>query len=312
MPLVSIIVPIYNVEKYLVECLESICHQTLADIEIICIDDGSTDGSVEILRSYAEQDPRIIPVLKKNTGYGNTMNIGISMAMGEYIGVVESDDFASKDMFEVLYNIAKEHNADVVKSNYYIYKSIPNEIKLLEALKNCRYNEIFCPIDQQEIIDVQPSIWSGIYKRDFLRAENIKFLETPGASFQDTSFIFKIWIYAKRVYLIKEAFLYYRCDNPTASVRSQDKAFCICTEFEEIEKVLNQNVIKRQKLEKIYLQRKFNVYMWNYNRLEGQIKEKFLKRFIMDFSEYINQTYLSEGKFSEKIIADFGRKIFND
>lgn len=65
MPLVSIIVPIYNVEKYLVECLESICHQTLADIEIICIDDGSTDGSVEILRSYAEQDPRIIPVLKK-------------------------------------------------------------------------------------------------------------------------------------------------------------------------------------------------------------------------------------------------------
>jgi len=93
MPKVSLIVPTYNVEQYLVECMESITNQTLEDIEVICINDGSTDGSLSILQSYADKDKRIIIVDKENGGYGIGMNIGLEMATGEYIGIVEPDDF---------------------------------------------------------------------------------------------------------------------------------------------------------------------------------------------------------------------------
>lgn len=312
MPLMSIIVPIYNVKEYLPQCIESICAQTLSDIEIICVDDGSTDGSTEILRSYANYDSRIIPIFKSNTGYGNTMNIGISRATGDYIGIVESDDFADKKMFDTLYHAALKYNVDVVKSNYYIYKSEPEEIILLEALKKCQYNNVFCPIEQQEIFDIQPSIWSGIYKRGFLFSSGIRFLETPGASFQDTSFIFKVWLNARRVCVIKEAFLYYRCDNPLASVRSQDKAFCICREFDEIERVLNQDTEKQQKLQKIFLRRKFNAYKWNYFRLEGESKKIFLEKFISEFRVYMKLINLDGNVMSEELINSLENALFTN
>lgn len=104
---VSIIVPAYNVEPYLVECMESITKQTLSDIEIICINDGSTDGTLKILKSYAEKDPRIVLIDKENGGYGIGMNIGLSVATGEYIGIVEPDDFVPVNMFGDLYEIAR-------------------------------------------------------------------------------------------------------------------------------------------------------------------------------------------------------------
>ena len=119
MPKVSIIVPTYNVENYLRECMDSIVGQTLKDIEIICINDGSTDKSLEILKNYAAKDPRIIIVDKKNEGYGVGMNIGLERASGEYIGIVEPDDFVPANMYEDLYNAAKKNDLDFVKADFY-------------------------------------------------------------------------------------------------------------------------------------------------------------------------------------------------
>ena len=119
---VSIIIPTYNVEMYLVECMESVIHQTLKDIEIICINDGSTDGSLEILKSYAQKDDRIVLVDKENGGYGIAMNIGLEKATGEYIGIVEPDDFVKLDMYESLYQIAKDNDLDFVKADFYRFK----------------------------------------------------------------------------------------------------------------------------------------------------------------------------------------------
>jgi glycosyltransferase involved in cell wall biosynthesis len=106
MPKVSIIVPIYNVEKYLRECLDSIVKQTLKDIEIVCVNDGSTDSSLDIIKEYAEKDERVKYIDKPNSGYGISMNQGLDKAQGEYIGIVESDDFIKPEMFEELYNLA--------------------------------------------------------------------------------------------------------------------------------------------------------------------------------------------------------------
>ena len=123
---VSIIIPTYNVEEYLEECMDSVVRQTLQDIEIICINDGSTDGSLEILKRYAQNDKRIIIVDKENGGYGIGMNIGLDKATGEYIGIVEPDDFVPLNMYEDLYNIAEKENLDFVKADFYRFKRSSN------------------------------------------------------------------------------------------------------------------------------------------------------------------------------------------
>ena len=107
---VSIVVPIYNAELYLKQCLDSIINQTLKEIEIICVNDGSTDKSAKIVEEYAKKDNRIRVITKTNTGYGNSMNIGFDAAVGEYVGLIESDDFVDKEMFATLYNVAKPHD----------------------------------------------------------------------------------------------------------------------------------------------------------------------------------------------------------
>lgn len=116
MPKVSIIIPVYNVEKYLRECLDSVIQQTLQDIEIICVNDGSTDNSLQILKEYAQNDSRIKIIDKPNSGYGQTMNVGMQNATGEYIGIVEPDDYVELDMFETLYNTANSLGTYIVNS----------------------------------------------------------------------------------------------------------------------------------------------------------------------------------------------------
>ena len=117
-PKVSVLVPICNVEKYLAQCLDSLVNQTLQEIEIICINDGSTDNSLSIIKEFAAKDNRIVIIDKPNSGYGDSMNRGLAIAKGEYIGIVESDDFADVDMFEQLYRFAQLGNIDIVRFHF--------------------------------------------------------------------------------------------------------------------------------------------------------------------------------------------------
>ena len=126
-PSVSILVPCYNVEKYLNQCLDSIVNQTLKDIEIICINDGSTDSTLDIIKSYADKDKRVKIIDKPNEGYGKSMNRGLDAATGEYVGIVESDDWVDTDMFKKLYDIASKNDADIVKSDFYVYTTTDGE-----------------------------------------------------------------------------------------------------------------------------------------------------------------------------------------
>ena len=129
MPAISVITPICNVEKYLAQCLDSLCAQTLQDIEFICIDDGSTDSSSDILRKYEACDSRIKAIYKTNSGYGATMNLGLKHATGDYISIVESDDFVAPDAFEQLLSFVRENDEpDVVKSNFYEFSEDKGEV----------------------------------------------------------------------------------------------------------------------------------------------------------------------------------------
>ena len=116
---VSILIPAYNVEPYIRQCLNSVCNQTLREIEIIIVNDGSKDKTLSIIKEYAKKDERIILIDKKNGGYGMAMNIATQHANGQYIGIVEPDDFISYDMFEVLYKKANEFKLDFVKADFY-------------------------------------------------------------------------------------------------------------------------------------------------------------------------------------------------
>ena len=116
---VSVLVPICNVERYLRECLRTLERQTLQEMEFICVNDGSTDDSLKILQRFARRDARFRVIDKENTGYGDSMNLALSQAIGEYIGIVEPDDYVEVDTFANLYYLAKKERADVVRANYF-------------------------------------------------------------------------------------------------------------------------------------------------------------------------------------------------
>lgn len=302
---VSIVIPIYNVEKYLRQCLESVINQTLKDIEIICVNDGSTDSSPDIIAEYAEQDPRIKIITKDNSGYGHSMNMGFDAAIGEYIGIVESDDYADVDMFESLYRTATNNNLDVVKSSYYFYFSQPKERnEKQEIASKIMCNRTLCPstdfqskMEMVEFFNIKPTIWSAIYRRDFIRENNIRFNETPGASFQDASFNFKVWCCAKRIQLLQNAFLHYRQDNENSSVNSKGKVFCVCDEYEEMQRFLDEHPSKKGTLDYIKNRIKYDSYMWNYERLAPKFKYIFIERAASEFKNDLTDAKLDKAYF---------------
>jgi len=237
---VSVLVPVYNVKKYLRQCLDSLAAQTLDGIEFICIDDGSTDGCSEILDAYAEKDERFRVIHKENSGYGASMNVGLRAARGEYIGIVESDDFADAEMFAALYDVAKLQDAEVVRSNF--WDTAETRSTFHEALSGHPYEQIFCPMEcNPKLLLALPNIWSAIYRRTFLFEHGIWFHETLGASFQDLSFSFLVISSAQRYFLVRGAYLHYRVDNPNSSVHSKGKIFCVSDEYEYMEEFLRKH-----------------------------------------------------------------------
>ena len=225
------------------------------------------------------------------------MNRGFDMAEGEYIGIVESDDYAEPDMFEKLYSCSKENDLDACKSGFFFYYSVPEEKNIPSKIASyimCK--DVFCPTDdfkslreQIEFFNIKPTIWSAIYKKEFVRENNIRFNETPGASFQDTSFNFKVWALAKRVKLLEECFLHYRQDNESSSINSASKVFCVCDEYREIEAFLEEHPDKKAKLDIVKNALKYNTYIWNYERLS---EEKALE-FLLVASEEFKRDMLS-------------------
>ena len=302
-PKVSIIVPIYNVEDYLVECMESVVRQTLEDIEIICINDGSTDHSLEILQKYAEMDSRIIVVDKKNEGYGIGMNIGLDRATGEYVGIVEPDDYVPLNMYEDLYLKAKEYELDFVKADFYRFKTAENGnmecvYNHLTMLKE-KYNVVFNPSNEPEALRYVMNTWSGIYRNEFLRKYNIRHHETPGASFQDNGFWIQTFCFAKRAMILDKPYYMNRRDNPNSSVNSPEKVYCMNEEYKYIKAILSKDPELWDRFKGYYSLKKFQNYIFTLNR----INVRFKKQYVEDIHKELTE--------AEKI-GELDREIFPD
>lgn len=297
MALISVIVPVYNVERYLRQCISSILAQTMHDIEIICVNDGSTDNSLAILNEFAFCDSRLKIISKQNSGYGDSMNIGIANAEGEYIGIVESDDYTLPDMFSNLFQEAKETDADVVKSNYYSISEKEGK-NYKEILAGIPYHTVFCPNNNMKIWEIIPSIWSGLYKKTFLEKQEISFHTSAGASYQDISFWYKVLLTAEKVVCVPEAYLCYRSDNENSSVKSPKKIFCIMDEFGVVKKYIKQK--RKESMLPIILREQFIHYMGNYYRIDSLYQYAFLERMKKELKQDFESGFMDQSLWTEE------------
>ena len=224
--LVSIIVPIYNAGPYLEQCLDSIVGQTHKDLEIILLNDGSTDDSLATMRRYAENDGRIKMIDKQNQGYGATCNRGLAEATGTWISIVEPDDWIEPGLYADMLAFAakfadKGTPLDIVKTPYWrIWMPDTKQQRKL----NCSYKDRIHPpkqpfaiADAAHLLCHHPSIWSAIYRKSFLDEHNIRFKEIPGAGWADNPFLVETLCQTDRIGYFDTAYYCYREETPEKS-----------------------------------------------------------------------------------------------
>lgn len=277
-PMVSIIVPVYNVGRYVDECIASLCRQTYKEIEILLMDDGSTDNSSAICEEWCNKDKRIFLHRKQNSGYGDTVNQGMDLAQGKYLMIVESDDFIEPGMVEELVLLAEQHQVDFVKSDYY-RNWYGEKVKSNNFSRNhCVCNEVFSARENMKKFTTDATVWSAIYRKEFLERNGIRFRNTPGASYQDIGFIFKVFASAERGYFTPEAYVNYRQDNGEASARSQEKVMAVVGELHSCEEFLDSRGMDGCFYPWL-MRSRFNTYRWNLDRIGSQYVDDFTENF---------------------------------
>ena len=232
-PLVSLVVPIYNVADYLEQCLASIQSQSYTNLEIICLNDGSTDSSLALLEAYAARDGRIVIIDKENEGYGATCNRGIAAAHGSWVGIVEPDDYLEPTMIQELVNLIQanggEDKIDIARSAY--WRVFGNQKNGRAGAKSqfraaagaaeyrvpCAYKgrvkpkQQPCPIDQMaQLLLHHPAIWTALYRKEFLTQNHINFKEVPGAGWVDNPFLIASHCCGARIVYADSALYNYR------------------------------------------------------------------------------------------------------
>ena len=290
--MLSVIIPVYNVENYLNECLDSVTSQTLEDMEIICIDDGSTDNSPDILKEYSKKDKRIKIITKENGGQATARNLGIKEAQGEYIAFVDSDDFIEPTMFEKLYTKAKDNNLDIAMCKIATYDNQTEEIKdnvwyyMLGVFRDFE-KDIFNHKDTKEFtchIAVTP--YNKIYKTTLLKENNILFPE--GLIFEDEKFFYDTYLRAKRVSIVDEFLYYYRINRKGSTVDTiKDNDF---SDIVPISKLIRETFKETDNYEdyKILLSNRFiHLQLARFTQTSQKYKETFFNLLKSDLEEVL-------------------------
>lgn len=223
LPKVSVIIPIFRVEKYLEQCITSVRNQTLTDIEIILVDEGDDDECFEIMQIEARYDQRIIILHKKHGGYGASCNAALAIAKGEYIAILEADDYILPNFYMSLYVLIKENDADIIKSPY--LERIDQQLHICnfaDKLNAKIKSSVFGIETYPEILTYHASIWSCLYRNEFLRKNNIKFKENPGSGYVDNDFRINTLLKAKKIFWHDKAGYVYNLDNENSSTNKYD------------------------------------------------------------------------------------------
>lgn len=295
---VSVLVPVYNTGKCLQKCLDTLAAQDCVGIEFICVNDGSTDKSGTVLDQQAAKDNRFRVIHQANGGYGKAMNLALSAARGAYIGIVEPDDWVESDMFSRLLQLARNTNADIAKANYCIERknlSRPND-----KFRDIEEGSCFSPTELPEYLRGAPSIWSAIYRTDWLREHNIQFSETPGASFQDLGFFIRTWLAARSIALTRYAPYHYWEDNPTSSSRKmEDGAWAAFRELQLLSEVFSSIPEKETLVRSHIVFRIFATLRADYRLRIRDTVRSFLLKYSHMLNEYFPLNTLCKEAFTK-------------
>ncbi|MDD5960324.1 MAG: glycosyltransferase [Methanobrevibacter wolinii] len=306
---VSVIVPIYNTEIYLKECLNSVINQTLKDIEIICINDGSTDNSLKILEYFAKIDKRVTIFSQKNKGQGSARNLGLKHAKGEYICFVDSDDVLKPNELEDTYNISSKKSLDFLIFKLFTYNEETGEeysekgyeMQDIKSFKNkvFNYNDLGSLIFR---IPVSPV--NKLYNGDFLRNLDIKFPEN--LIFEDNVFFWDVIFNAKRISLYDE-YLYIRrrhSNSSTGNVSNKHLIDTIKINNLVIQKFIDYNHFEEYK--NILFNRKINSIYFRFSLIVKKYKSLFFNEMKKDFTSMLDNniydSFLNDLNYKNKNI----------
>ena len=283
MATISVIITIHNSEQFLRECMESVLSQTFSDIEILCIDGGSTDKSPIIVEEYCKTDNRVRKILDPNTSYGHKINRGIVEAKGQYVAVLESDDYYDVTMLNDLYEIAERENVDFVNANYTSFFDI-EDYRFSRIVRMYNHNEYNRTIDYGDGYGELGNIsrfWTGLFKKDFILENNIFFNESPGASYQDMSFRFLTSVLCKRVYHLDKSVYWYRIDNPASSIHDSSKTVAIADEHVFLRNELLKRKITDERVWHDVLEWKYQDFFGNmaFYNMEGENRDALFRRY---------------------------------
>ena len=290
-PKVSIIVPIYNVEPYIVECLDSLVQQTIKELEFICIDDGSADNSYKILEQYAKYDARFIVLKQNREGQGVGRNKCIELAKGEYIAFVDPDDKLELNAMEELYNFAKEKNAEVVQFDSMTF-GVSTKDKRNSFIKkyrkefnfNLQKKDVFNWRDlknERLLVEIDYHVWSRFYKTSFVKDNKLQFAPTTNG--EDHLFVIGMLFNASKIHFLNKSFYWYRLRPGSMVNTKSDNSFCAFTNLDLAEKYLQEKgllpeldlILSRYKTQKLH---------WHMN----QIPDASIPRYIEQVKNYLS------------------------
>jgi len=304
---ITIIVPVYNTEKYLDRCLASILAQTFRDIEILLINDGSTDNSLAVLQSYADNDNRIKIINQKNKGLSATRNVGIKLANSAYILHVDSDDWIEPDMCEALYNEARQYDADIVTSH--VFFDYPNKtiIKKEPYKKRCNFNEYLLTFTTKRGIN---SVCNKLIKRDLYILNNIEHYEDISLG-EDSSALLRLIVFAHNVVTVNKAFYHYDIKPSSMTGNKNKKVMEYFSGLSRVEDFYKRNNVKTDLFPLLRLK---IAYINLYGNLHSPSDEykKLKQNFFSDTKQIISHIHFNKLCFKYKCFVFISLLIKKD
>lgn len=319
MPKVSVIIPVYNVEKYLKKCLDSVTNQTLSDIEIICINDGSTDNSFQILKEYALKDNRIKIIMQKNQGQGIARNNAIDIANGEYLSFVDPDDWLELNALEILYFFSLKNDTQIVQFNYKEYKQRTKKYKnrlFYKKIKKLYHFNItktqYYNLQQLKkgcLCNLDLHAWAHFYNSSFVKKNGIKF--APSKNGEDHLFTNGAKLLSDKIYYVNQTLYNYRCHDKSAVNTRSDENFAVFNNIKLMKNfIIQHNLWKELENEFYYYQKK--VLIWQYNQTPLNRLEEYnsLCKTVLNENEYEEFINITHKKDRLKFYINF-QNIFN-
>ena len=283
MPRVTALLYVKNSQENLTRCLTSLSNQILDDLEILCIDDNSSDGSTDILENYAKKETHFKLVKTKDVGFGRALSQGIKSAHGEYVAFVMPKDIVDPAAFIDLFALAKKHEADLVRCNYYEQKD--NQDILRDLFSPEETDTLIDPTENTRIFYLEPAIWAGLYRKDYLQEKKLFFLNHANQSFGSISFNFKTLVSTSKIIFSDKAYTHHK------PLVDSSELFNINKEYSETEQFLKDKILWKT-YGYVFQAVKFSSYYQYMQKLTKSDLRKFVLRARAEFHDADNHRLL--------------------